>query len=250
VPLSGNHIHYSISYVVAFLGFGLIAKWYLWPAVKDRAAKFALTPLLFYTETSWLSFQAPRDFIFQKEIAELESRNSNLRVTVSMGRPGNEPRSGAVGHIDAALLASVVPDIKDSRAHICGPPQMMDAVKAALVELGVPGTPIKTGAFSSVKRNPTVKGTASTEVAGKVVFQASDTTAPVSVDATILNAADDAGVFIDNACRLGTCGSCRVKPISGNMSMAVQDALTEQDKAEGYILTCKAEVRGDVKVDA
>jgi hypothetical protein len=48
VPLSDNHIHYFISYAVAFLGFGLIAKWYLWPAVKDRAPKFALTPLLLY----------------------------------------------------------------------------------------------------------------------------------------------------------------------------------------------------------
>jgi hypothetical protein len=48
VPLSDNHIHYFISYAVAFLGFGLTAKWYLWPAVKDRAPKFALTPLLLY----------------------------------------------------------------------------------------------------------------------------------------------------------------------------------------------------------
>lgn len=48
MPLSDNHIYYLISYAVAFLGFGLIAKWYLWPAVKDRAPKFALTPLLLY----------------------------------------------------------------------------------------------------------------------------------------------------------------------------------------------------------
>jgi glycine betaine catabolism B len=83
-----------------------------------------------------------------------------------------------------------------------------------------------------------------------VVFQASDTTAAVPVDATILDAADEAGVFIDNACLSGTCGSCRVRLISGNVSMDVEDALTEQDKAEGYILTCQAKIRGDVKVDA
>jgi glycine betaine catabolism B len=105
---------------------------------------------------------------------------------------------------------------------------MMDAVKAALVELGV----------------------AKPRSRRKVVFQASDTTAAVPVDATILDAADEAGVFIDNACRSGTCGSCRVRLISGNVSMDVEDALTEQDKAEGYILTCQAKIRGDVKVDA
>jgi len=48
VSLSDNHIHYFISYAVAFLGFGLIARWYLWPAIKDRSPKIALTPLLLY----------------------------------------------------------------------------------------------------------------------------------------------------------------------------------------------------------
>jgi glycine betaine catabolism B len=83
-----------------------------------------------------------------------------------------------------------------------------------------------------------------------VLFQASDTTAPVPVGATILDAADETGVFIDNACRSGTCGSCRVKLLSGSVRMAVEDALTEQDKAEGYILACQAKIRGDVKVEA
>ena len=32
--------------------------------------------------------------------------------------------------------------------------------------------------------------------------------------------------------------------------MAVEDALTEQDRAEGYILACQATIRGEVKVDA
>ena len=56
--------------------------------------------------------------------------------------------------------------------------------------------------------------------------------------------------FIDCACRSGTCASCRVKLLSGNVTMAVEDALTEQDKAEGYILACQAKLRGDVRVDA
>lgn len=48
MPLSDNHIHFFISYAVAFLVFGLIGKWYVWPAIKDRAPKIALTPLLLY----------------------------------------------------------------------------------------------------------------------------------------------------------------------------------------------------------
>jgi hypothetical protein len=48
VQLSDNQLHYFISYAVAFLVFALIAKWFLWPAIKDRPPKTALTPLLLY----------------------------------------------------------------------------------------------------------------------------------------------------------------------------------------------------------
>ena len=48
MSVSDNQFHYFISYGVAFLVFGLVAKWYLWPAIKDRPLKVALTPLLLY----------------------------------------------------------------------------------------------------------------------------------------------------------------------------------------------------------
>src|SRR5262249_31371591 len=82
------------------------------------------------------------------------------------------------------------------------------------------------------------------------IVKSSDTRRPVPEDLTILDVADEAGVLIDNACRSGTCASCRIKLTSGRVSMAVQDALTEQDKADGYILACQAKVHGDVSVDA
>ena len=48
MPLSANLMCFFISYAMAFAVFSLGAKWYLWPAVKDRAPKNALTPLLLY----------------------------------------------------------------------------------------------------------------------------------------------------------------------------------------------------------
>src|SRR5262249_30186980 len=211
----------------------------------------------FLTDTRWpgklhliLGFRSPRDFIFRHELASLEARNENLRVTATMSSPQDEPWTGTLGRVDAALLGATVPEIATRRVHLCGPPPMMDAVKAALLGLGVPEAGIRMEAFGTVKRDPRAIGEASTEVAGNVIFQASDTTAPVPVGATILDAADAAGIFIDNACRSGTCASCRVKLISGYVNMACEDALTSDDKAAGYILACQAVIRGDVKVDA
>jgi ferredoxin-NADP reductase len=224
-------------------------------------AGVGITPMMsvtrYLTETAWsgqihliLGFAAPRDFIFQNEIDELRARNPNLNVTVTMSRPGNERWPGVVGRVDARLLVEAVPNIATQRVHVCGPPPMMDAVKAALVELGVADASIKTEAFGTIKRDPTAKGPSSSQIAGRVLFQASDAAAPVNADATILDVADQAGIFIDSACRSGTCGSCRVKLLSGAVSMAVQDALTESEKGDGYILACQAKVRGEVTVDA
>jgi len=220
-----------------------------------------ITPMMsvvrYLTEKPWhgqvsliLAFRTPRDFIFRHEIARLESQNPNLSVTVAMSNPGAESWPGPVGRIDAALLASAVSDIARRRVHICGPAEMMEAIKAALLDLGVPSVEIKTEAFGTVKRNPTAKGSASSEIAGKVVFRTSQTTAAVRADETILDAAEGAEVFIDNACRSGTCGSCRVRLFSGRVTMAVEDALTARDKVDGCILACQAKVSGDVEVDA
>jgi ferredoxin-NADP reductase/Fe-S-cluster-containing hydrogenase component 2 len=220
-----------------------------------------ITPMMsavrYLTETGWpgtihliLGFRTPSDFIFQDETVKLEARNPNLRVTVTMSRPDGAAWTGRKGQIDAALLAAAVPGIASHLAHICGPPAMMDAVKAALIGLGATEGQIRTEAFGTIKRDPTAKGVGSTTVAGKVFFQASNATAPVFAGSTILDAADAAGVFIDNACRSGTCGSCRVKLASGAVRMPVEDALTKEDKAGGYILACQAEISGDVAVDA
>jgi ferredoxin-NADP reductase/Fe-S-cluster-containing hydrogenase component 2 len=220
-----------------------------------------VTPMMsvarYLTETGWpglvhliLGFRTPGDFIFRDEIAMLEARNPNLRVTVTMSRPDDEPWAGRMGQIDAALLSELVPDLASQRAHICGPPAMMAAVKAALIGLGLPEGQVRTEAFGTIKRDPTAKGSAATEVAGRVFFQASDVSAPVLAGSTILDAADEAGIFIDNACRSGTCGSCRVKLSAGSVRMPVEDALTGEEKAEGYILACQAEISGDVAVDA
>ena len=130
------------------------------------------------------------------------------------------------------------------------PPPMKDPVKAAFVSLGVPLAQIKREAFGTVKRDGSAKDAGSTEIAGRTLFLASGVTAPVPVDATVLDAADTAGISIDNPCRSGTCVSCRVKLVSGRVTMAAEDALADHDRAEGYILACQAKVQGDVEVDA
>ncbi len=197
-----------------------------------------------------LSFRSPSDYLFREEIATLQSSNPRLSVTVTMSDPQGEPWSGPTGRIDQMLLRRAVANIAAQRVHLCGPPTMMDAVKSVLIDLGVPQSQIKAEAFGTIKRNPTARTSKSQAVAGRVTFLSSQTTLPVSEGTTILDVADAANIPIDNACRSGTCGTCRVKLLSGKVRMPVEDALTEDEKASGQILACQAEVEGDVEVEA
>jgi ferredoxin len=67
---------------------------------------------------------------------------------------------------------------------------------------------------------------------------------------SLLDVADEAKVFLDSACRSGSCGTCMVRLKSGEVRMAIEDALSKGEKEDGYILACQAEPKGDVELEA
>lgn len=62
MPLSDNQLYFFIRYAVAFVVFGWMARWYLWPALRDRPPGTSLTPLLLYASfrVNGLMFLMPR----------------------------------------------------------------------------------------------------------------------------------------------------------------------------------------------
>jgi hypothetical protein len=46
--VSHNLLHYLISYAVAYVALGLIAKWYIWPRIREEPPRNALPPFLLY----------------------------------------------------------------------------------------------------------------------------------------------------------------------------------------------------------
>lgn len=57
---------------------------------------------------------------------------------------------------------------------------------------------------------------------------------------TILEAAIDANIDPPYACRVAACCSCKAKLIEGEVSMDDDEPLTEEEKEEGFILTCQS----------
>ena len=203
---------------------------------------------LFCTRTS-------NDFIFEQELKYLQARHPRLKVLVSMTQADGTSWMGPQGRFSSALINEFVPDIALKTAHICGPPAMMDATKDILSELGMPEANIKTEAFGGASPKKTAT---KTEVAPntpvnntrQVRFSLSNAQAQAGTDETVLDVADGLDVDIENSCRAGSCGSCKVKLLRGDVDMEVDDGLEPEDRVSGYILACQAIPKTDVEVEA
>lgn len=80
-------------------------------------------------QTLIFSNKSPRDVICEKELRHLLGERCMLTCT-GTAAPGCEPR-----RVDRAFLEEKISDF-DQRFYVCGPPPFMDAVNAALAELG------------------------------------------------------------------------------------------------------------------
>lgn len=185
------------------------------------------------------------DFCFRDELEYLQRKHPRLNVTATMTRARGSSWVGPTGRLSAGLIRECVPEIAAKLVHLCGPPPMMEALKSTLGELGVPAERIKTEAFGPAKKAALPTDGAPQTALATVRFTTSGKSAPLAPTATVLEAADDVGVDIDNSCRAGTCGSCKVRLLKGKVTMDVDDALDDADRQAGVILACQAKSSGD-----
>jgi ferredoxin len=128
---------------------------------------------------------------------------------------------------------------------------MMRDVRAALAAREVPSDQVHYEAFGTERRRPRMELFNVPNVpASTIAFAASGKTGRLPHAATVLEAAEFAGVQIDNACRSGTCGSCKVRLLDGVVTMDCQYALAPGEKGRGVVLACQAKATKDVRIDA
>ncbi|MDO5215672.1 FAD-binding oxidoreductase [Legionella pneumophila] len=212
---------------------------------------------------------SPSNIIFHEECTYLVRRHPNVHMDI-IALTADETWTGPVGFITPDFIAKAVPDIAQHRIHLCGPAPMMDAVKAALLQLKIPSEQIKTEHFAPPKGGPVYTAEppkassalkpseASTDrtpmpppsAHATVSFSKSNTSGQLAPDQSVLEAAEALGVFIDFECRVGTCGRCKVPLLEGTVTMEVEDALSEEEKDKGIILACQAKSASSLVVEA
>jgi len=215
--------------------------------------------------------KSPRDIIFRQELEELQRRFPNLHLVVTLTRTEGLEWPGRTGRITGELLNQTIPNLPSQPVFICGPAAMMEQTIQLLRDQGVPAEQIRSEAFLAAKRSDAALGApaetglgASPATAGAapaelplepsgpptVTFARSGRTALLSPGQTLLELAEQAGLHPAYECRSGVCGSCKTRLLAGSVTMEVQDALTDADRANHLILLCQAKATAPVTLEA
>lgn len=89
-----------------------------------------------------------KDIIFREDFDRLRQQLPKLKVDHVLSEPAGDWR-GRTGYITADNIKGEIPDYTERKFYICGPPQMVEAMKKILAEgLGIGGDSIITERFT------------------------------------------------------------------------------------------------------
>ncbi len=208
------------------------------------------------------SARTPRDIIFEHELEFMSSRISNFHLHLICERiESGQSWSGYRGFFDRAKLQIIAPDFLEREVFCCGPTPYMHAVRSLLEGLGFDMRRYHEESFGAtpekVEEQAALDAEAAEEAAEAisasdlfaVTFVGSDKRALVAPGETVHAAAAKAGIHIPKACGMGICGTCKVKRLSGEVEMAHNGGITDEDVEDGYILSCCSVPLSNVDVE-
>jgi 3-ketosteroid 9alpha-monooxygenase subunit B len=147
------------------------------------------------------------------------------------------------GLLDPDAVTKFVGSDADADCYVCGPEGFMAVVRNELPE----GARVLVEDFdvSPPAKAPAPEvtdGAGDAEPGGTVTIrlERKKASVPRVAGETLLESARRAGLSPPFSCEAGNCGTCMAKLIEGSATMRTNDALEDDEIADGYILTCQA----------
>ena len=146
------------------------------------------------------------------------------------------------GFVDAEALRPFVEGAAGADCYVCGPGPFMDIAEEALVAQGVAADRIHIERFSPPEPPPVAAAAEAGETVTQVTVELGGRTGSVDhhPGTTVLQAARQMGMTPPYSCESGTCATCMAKLVEGSVKMYVNDVLTDEEVAEGWVLTCQS----------
>ncbi|MGZ7012852.1 MAG: 2Fe-2S iron-sulfur cluster-binding protein, partial [Acidimicrobiales bacterium] len=155
------------------------------------------------------------------------------------------------GFVDTQTIRSIIADDLDADVYICGPGPFMDLVESTLLEVGVDPDRISIERFvvAGQVAPSTERTTADVEPAGAedgvpdtvtVILKGKRHAIAYHPGDTVLETARRGGLQAPFSCEAGNCATCMALVCEGSATMRTNNALTADEVAEGWVLTCQA----------
>ena len=143
------------------------------------------------------------------------------------------------GFLDAEACGGFARDLAHADFYICGPAPYMDTVEAGLDALGVAPEQRFIERFVVPEAEPVAGGT---PVPDEVVIRIDRRKHTIKYHAgdTVLETARRGGLRPPSSCEQGNCATCMAHLDKGSVAMRVNNALDDDELADGWILTCQS----------
>lgn len=205
--------------------------------------------------------------IFYKELGELNQANENLKLELYMSDDNKvtvqqpkglkklfkkAPKIDPNAHrLNSSRLSEILKYFnvgKEAEVFVCGPEGLMKTVEET-VHVNFSSWKFNQEKFFSTKEADYEK--AAGEGKHDVTITVNGETHQIEVGAvkSILFEGLDKGIDLPFSCQSGLCTACMGKCTSGKVEMTENSGLTDQEVAEGYILTCTGHPKSDVVIE-
>lgn len=178
--------------------------------------------------------------IFASQLRRLAAGNPRLLVVHWLDSLQGPPT--------VAAMTALARPYADHEAFVCGPDPYMKIVREALGKLGVPSRRVHIERFLPLTENPfeerprgqAPEGGDGPAASLEVTMDGEKRVLPWPSGSRMLDVLIDEGLDAPFSCREGSCGACACQVTAGEVKMAKNDVLEEEDLAEGYVLACQS----------
>ncbi len=191
----------------------------------------------FTGEIGFLNYARSRELaLYEAELDQLAVRQEGLRVARGFTRGRAPPLTG---RFCREHLCAAISDHCGAATFVCGPPALIDSVRAIWAQDGLAEPAVETFTAPALSL-----GTEGAE--GLVSFAASGRETANS-GLPLLEQAEDAGLAPEHGCRMGICNTCSCRKTAG----AVRNVLTGEISSPGdeQIRICVSVPVGDVALE-
>tara|TARA_B110000046_G_scaffold10364_2_gene10380 strand:+ start:727 stop:1818 length:1092 start_codon:yes stop_codon:yes gene_type:complete len=186
--------------------------------------------------------KSPGETLFYNELKKLETDFPRQLKVLWLFSQSNEEGS-RFGRIDSSIVKYVLKNTGQlsTAFYLCGPEAMILEVKETLLNNSIEENQINFELFTASKTTDTAAvETSEDEVVLEIIADYETNTIKTKASTTILDAALNQKIDVPYSCQGGVCCSCIAKITSGSASMANNQILTDEEIAEGLVLTCQA----------